>query len=180
MMTEEDRASLVAYLDGELDDEAARQVEARISTDPAVRAEIESLKRTWDLLDYLPKAEPSPNFTHRTVSRITAAHVALRTSQQRRRRWLLGTAWAAALLVALAGGYGAVLLLRRTSRPMMKSSATCACWKTASSTSRSTVSTFCGHWISRTCLATMMTPKRADRETLGPCASRGDICWCCC
>ena len=111
MMTEEDRASLVAYLDGELDDEAARQVEARISTDPAVRAEIESLERTWDLLDYLPKAEPSPNFTHRTVSRITAAHVALRTSQQRRRRWLLGTAWAAALLVALAGGYGAVLLL---------------------------------------------------------------------
>ena len=110
-MNEEERATLVAYLDGELDEKAARQVEARISQDPAVRAEVESLERTWELLDYLPKAEPSASFTHRTVSRITAAHQILLKSQQRRRRWFLGAGWAAALLLALFGGFAAVTWL---------------------------------------------------------------------
>ena len=73
-LSDEDRATLVAYLDGELDEDAVRQVEARISQDPTVRAEVESMKRTWELLDYLPRAEPSPTFTHRTVSLVTGEH----------------------------------------------------------------------------------------------------------
>jgi anti-sigma factor RsiW len=110
-LSEEDRATLVAYLDGELDEEAARQVEARISQEPAVRAEVESMKRTWDLLDYLPRAEPSPTFTHRTVSMVTAAHLAALKSRQRRRRWLFAAGWAAAVLIAVLGGLGAVTWL---------------------------------------------------------------------
>lgn len=110
-LSDQDRATLVAYLDGELDEEAARRVEARISQDPAVRAEVESMKRTWDLLDYLPRAEPSSNFTHRTVGLVTAEQVAAQKSRRRRRRWLLGAGWAAAVLVAALAGYGGVTFL---------------------------------------------------------------------
>jgi anti-sigma factor RsiW len=110
-LSDEDRATLVAYLDGELDEEAAREVEARISQDPTVRAEVESMKRTWDLLDYLPRAEPSPSFTHRTVSLVTGEHKAALVARQRRRRWAFVAGWAAAVLVAALGGYAGVTYL---------------------------------------------------------------------
>ena len=63
-------AELVAYLDGELDDAAARKVEARLAKDPAARARAAELKKSFDLLDYLPRAEPSPTFTTRTLDRL--------------------------------------------------------------------------------------------------------------
>jgi hypothetical protein len=63
-------SELVAYLDGELDREESEVVGTKISLDPAVRAEADALKKTWDLLDHLPRPEPSPNFTQRTISQI--------------------------------------------------------------------------------------------------------------
>jgi len=65
-------AEIVAYLDGELDAAAARRVEARLASDPALRARAEALKRSYDLLDFLPKPEPSPAFAGRTLDRIPA------------------------------------------------------------------------------------------------------------
>src|SRR5262245_49608728 len=65
-------AELVAYLDGELDPAAARKVEARLASDPEARAKAAALKKTFDLLDYLPRHEPSPNFTTRTLDRLPA------------------------------------------------------------------------------------------------------------
>ena len=111
-LDDKDRADLIAFLDGELEGEAARAVEARISRDPAVRSEAESLKRTWDLLDYLPRPDPSPNFTHRTLDRLSthATRAALRPPR-RIPRWLSGAAWAAALvLVGLVGYLAAVAM----------------------------------------------------------------------
>ena len=111
-LDDKDRADLIAYLDGELDGEAARAIEARISREPAVRAEAESLKRTWDMLDYLPRPEPSPSFTHRTLDKLSthATRAALRPRRPVR-RWLLGAGWAAAVvLVGLVGYLGAVAL----------------------------------------------------------------------
>jgi hypothetical protein len=70
-LTEQEKADLVAYLDGELRGEAARAVEAKLSLNPSARAVADSLRRTWDLLDYLPRPEPSPSFTERTLSRLT-------------------------------------------------------------------------------------------------------------
>lgn len=61
---------LVAYLDGELDATTNEAVENRIGVDATIRAEADALKKTWDLLDYLPRPDPSPNFTERTLSRI--------------------------------------------------------------------------------------------------------------
>src|SRR5689334_20855707 len=65
-------ADLVAYLDGELDAVAARKVEKRLATDPAARAKAAALKKTYDLLDYLPQPEPSATFTTRTLDKIPA------------------------------------------------------------------------------------------------------------
>src|SRR5262245_34238250 len=96
-LSDEDRANLVAYLDGELEGDAAQAIEARLGADPALRAEAEALKRTWDLLDYLPRPEPSPSFTHRTLSRLSAkeTQAALKRSAGPR-RWLRAAGWAAA------------------------------------------------------------------------------------
>src|SRR5207248_669373 len=105
-LNDKDRSDLIAYLDGELEGEAARAVEARISRDPAVRAEAESLKRTWDLLDYLPRPEPAPNFTHRTLDKLST-HATRAALRQKRplRRWLYGTGWAAAVVLVGLVGY---------------------------------------------------------------------------
>ena len=110
-LSDEERAELVAYLDGELDEAESRRVEARISQDPAARAEVESMKRTWEMLDYLPRVEPSPTFTQRTVSLVTAEHAAALKSGRQRRHWRVGAGWAAAILVAALGGFAGVTLL---------------------------------------------------------------------
>jgi anti-sigma factor RsiW len=115
-LSEQERADLVAYLDGEMEEEAARTMEAKIDSDPAVRAEADALKRTWELLDYLPSQDPSPSFTHRTVERVSA----LRSKQDpvampgsplgRWKPYALGLGWAAAVL--LAGGIGFAVTTR--------------------------------------------------------------------
>lgn len=69
-LSEEDRTDLVAYLDGELPPEAAEVMEARLHTEPVLRAEAESFRKTWELLEFLPRAEPQPDFTRRTLSRL--------------------------------------------------------------------------------------------------------------
>jgi anti-sigma factor RsiW len=111
-MTDQERADLVAFLDGELTGEEARAVEARLNLDPRARAEAESLKRTWELLDFLPRPEPSPSFTERTLSRLDPAEVARSGSRgvpaappPRWRRAALVAAWAASLLLAGWLGY---------------------------------------------------------------------------
>jgi anti-sigma factor RsiW len=111
-LNEHDRADLVAYLDGELRAEAARALEARISREPQVREEVVTLKRTWDLLDLLPQPEPSPDFTHRTVSRLELSRVGVtRPGWRHWRPYLFGAGWAAALVLAWFGGMGVYRLL---------------------------------------------------------------------
>jgi hypothetical protein len=111
-MTDEERADLVAYLDGELTGEAARAMEAKLSLDPRVRAEAESLQRAWEMLDFLPRPEPTSSFTERTRSKIAPVIRPKPKTQPMptvstgwgRRLWL-GMGWAAMLLLAAWGGY---------------------------------------------------------------------------
>src|SRR5262249_19754208 len=108
-LNEEERADLVAYLDGELDAAKARAVEDRIGKDPAARAEAETLKKTWELLDSLPRPEPSPSSTHRPLDRLAAMRPSGPTPAVPRRRWgLTALGWVAAGLVAAAAGYAGV------------------------------------------------------------------------
>ncbi len=106
-LSEQERADLVAYLDGELTGEPARALEAKLNLDPAARSEAEALRRTWDLLDYLPSPQPSASFTHRTLERLTPMQTARMRRRQLWRRRLIGSGWAAALLLSGWAGYAA-------------------------------------------------------------------------
>jgi anti-sigma factor RsiW len=113
-LSEDDRADLVAYLDGELKGEAARALEKRLARDRVFRAEADALKQAWDMLDFLPRPEPSPNFTHRTLERLEPVQVDRPGGPSLWRRWrkpLLGAGWAAALVLAVFAGYGAYSLI---------------------------------------------------------------------
>src|SRR4051794_29684987 len=113
-LTEQEQANLVAYLDGELTGEEARALEAKLSLEPEARAEAELLRRTWDLLDYLPRPEPSPTFTSRPLSKLPpiragqsspeGARGILQRVQQLWRLGLFALGWAAALLLSALGG----------------------------------------------------------------------------
>jgi hypothetical protein len=61
---------LVAYLDGELDPKTAESVATRLGLDSRLRAEADALQRAWDILDVLPRPQPSPAFTTRTLSQV--------------------------------------------------------------------------------------------------------------
>ncbi|MGH7136159.1 MAG: anti-sigma factor family protein [Pirellulales bacterium] len=64
---------LVAYLDGELDAEAAKRVEELLARDPQVEHELHQLDSAWQLLDRLPRAEVDPSFTRSTVEMVALA-----------------------------------------------------------------------------------------------------------
>jgi anti-sigma factor RsiW len=109
-LSEDDRAALSAYLDGELGEADSQEVEARIGIDAEVRAEYETLRETWSLLDYLPRATPKPDFTNRTLERVALESRAA-SPARKARRVPAGLLWAAGLLAAVGLGYGASDLL---------------------------------------------------------------------
>jgi hypothetical protein len=104
-LSDKDRADLVAYLDGELDEAAARAIETKLNRDPRVRAEAIALRKAWELLDFLPRAEPSANFTHQTLERLTVQRQPAGARKDGWPWWAIGLGWAAAVLVAAAAGF---------------------------------------------------------------------------
>jgi hypothetical protein len=105
-LNDDDRADLVAYLDGELDARSARAVEARLNTDPLARAEATTLQQTWELLDLLPRPAPSTAFTSRTLQSVSSLRPA--TQPGKRSSWrpsAHGVGWAATVVVAAAAGF---------------------------------------------------------------------------
>jgi anti-sigma factor RsiW len=109
-LSEDERAEIVAYLDGEMDEDKARAMEAKINSDASIRAEADALKRTWELLDYLPSKAPTADFTQRTASLATSfpsKQNPVSLSGKVARTWkpfAVGLGWAAAVL--LVGGIG--------------------------------------------------------------------------
>jgi anti-sigma factor RsiW len=96
-ITPEERQNLVAYLDGELDAEAARTVVAKLSNSAAHRQELERLRQTWEMLDYLPRPKAAKTFTQQTIQKLQT--IKMSTALGRGRWRLAGAAgWAAALL----------------------------------------------------------------------------------
>jgi hypothetical protein len=107
-LNDDERAELVAYLDGELAEPDARGVEARLNQDERVRSEVEALKQTWELLDYLPRPEPSPGFTHRTIERVSVLRPARSALTGQWDWWFFGVGWAAAVVLCAVAGYAAM------------------------------------------------------------------------
>ncbi len=102
---------LVAYLDGELDDEASRRIEERLTSDSTLRDQLSRLERTWDALDELERAEVDEEFTRTTIEMVALVAEEEREQEEqerprRRRRWML--VGLAGLLGACLAGFGAV------------------------------------------------------------------------
>lgn len=106
----EDRANLVAYVDGELAEEEARALTTKITHSATARREVDLLKKTWDVLDKLPRPHVSDQFHDRTLSYIRSIE-----SRKQARLAPLAAAFggagrlAACLLVAGAAGAGGYL-----------------------------------------------------------------------
>ncbi|HVW36657.1 MAG TPA: hypothetical protein VHB99_05110, partial [Pirellulales bacterium] len=103
------REQLVAYLDGELDAAAVREIERRLAREPQVQRELQQLQQAWDLLDRLPQAEVDDQFTRSTVEMIAVAaeEDVEQPAASRAARW----GWAlkaAALAMACAAGFAIV------------------------------------------------------------------------
>jgi hypothetical protein len=69
-LTPDERANLVAYIDGELPDAAARVLSTKLTHSATARQEVEILKKTWELLGHLPLPTVDPHFTERTITEI--------------------------------------------------------------------------------------------------------------
>lgn len=67
MTSEFDDEVLVAYLDGELDTEQTQKIDQQIASHADLRERINQLRMTWDMLDELPVAPPSPRFAETTL-----------------------------------------------------------------------------------------------------------------
>lgn len=108
-LTPEQRENLVAYLDGELDETAAHEIENLLSQSVEVRKEVEELTQAWELLEVLPVAQASDEFTDRTLSTIKAVETEQAPRrhvwQSRLRSTALYGGWAAALLLAAGIGF---------------------------------------------------------------------------
>ena len=66
-----DRENLVAFLDGELDEASKQQVSTKLSNSVSARREVDLLKQTWELLDFLPRPHASEDFATRTLTLAT-------------------------------------------------------------------------------------------------------------
>ena len=107
---------LVAYLDGELDTESNRRIEELLAADPQVRASLQGLDRTWELLDELDTTTPAAEGLAQTTLEMVAVAAAdeaeqVRCEAPRRRRRRLAAAGGGLLAASLAG-FLAVALLR--------------------------------------------------------------------
>jgi len=104
---------IVAYLDGELDMEAAAKVERRLADDPRYNARLNQLQRAWDLLDNLRRTEADDDFVNSTVAMVAVqAEEAAKTQElraQRRRNFT----WVALAAVALLSATTAFAALQR-------------------------------------------------------------------
>jgi hypothetical protein len=75
-LTPAERADLVAYLDGELDEGASRSIATKLTQSLSARREIEMLQKTWEMLEHLPRPRASEAFTQRTLTEVGRLSVA--------------------------------------------------------------------------------------------------------
>lgn len=103
-LTPEEHENLSAYLDHELDDAGAEAVTAALSRRPEVRQEAESLRKTWEMLDYLPRPQAPKSFTEQTLTRLNSTKGILLQQGAKWRRYAIA-GWAACIAVAALFGF---------------------------------------------------------------------------
>jgi anti-sigma factor RsiW len=113
-LSQDQRSNLVAYLDGELPEPAAKEIEHVLSKSPTVQHDVEMLSRTWDLLDQLPRLAGSSDLTARTINVVKAdeapkpllpASWVERFPKESFRRGAIVATWVAGLAFAAVAGF---------------------------------------------------------------------------
>jgi anti-sigma factor RsiW len=69
-LSPEERGNLAAYIDGELTDNEERVIATKLALSATARREVESLRKTWELLEYLPRPKATQDFPERTLTSI--------------------------------------------------------------------------------------------------------------
>jgi hypothetical protein len=69
-LSPDERANLVAYLDGELGEAESRVIATKLTQSVTARREIEALQKTWELLDHLPLPRASEALSQRTLTEV--------------------------------------------------------------------------------------------------------------
>lgn len=97
-----------SYLDGELSEEEARAFEARLASSAEERANFQAMKKTWEMLDYLPKPDVTTSFTAKTMEKM---HTMSGPATQPglfvvNHPGIRAGVFAAVLMVLFAGGFG--------------------------------------------------------------------------
>lgn len=104
-----ERANLVAYLDGELAERDAQLLATKLTLSPTARREADALERTWELLEHLPRPQPSQQLTERTLTearKIEAAGGLLESAVARQLRIALRIAlWVSAVCLGFVVGF---------------------------------------------------------------------------
>jgi anti-sigma factor RsiW len=113
-LNQDQRSNLVAYLDGELPEPVAKEIEHVLSKSPTVQHDVEMLSRTWDMLDQLPRLTGTSEMTARTITVVKADEVpkpllpaswVARFSKEPFRRGAIVATWAAGLAFAAIAGF---------------------------------------------------------------------------
>jgi anti-sigma factor RsiW len=110
-LTPDERADLVAYIDGELPDASSRALSTKLTQSATARREVELLKKTWELLGHLSFPQVEPGFAERTITEIRQIEVkspAWESSVRSLSSWAVQAATYAVLaILGVGAGYGA-------------------------------------------------------------------------
>ena len=71
-LSPDERSNLVAFIDGELPAEQSEALASKLTQSVTARREVDALRRTWELLDHLPRPQASDDFTARTLTQAEA------------------------------------------------------------------------------------------------------------
>jgi hypothetical protein len=116
-LTPDERADLVAYVDGELPESHAQTIATKLTKSATARREVEMLEKTWELLDYLPRPQVTEQFSEKTVSHIRRLELQGNTWEPIIIAWSARIGRAAVYLLIAAGFLGAGYALTRWAWP---------------------------------------------------------------
>ncbi len=112
--TEPDVELLIAYLDGELDAQAVRRMEDRLSVEPDLREKMTTLEQTWNMLDEL-ETVPADKELVRSTMEVVALTIEKELNETGKtavqRKWLDRLILIATLLMFGVIGYQLVTLV---------------------------------------------------------------------
>jgi len=116
-LSPDERDDLVAYLDGELPEAHSRVISTKLTQSATARREVEDLKKTWELLDFLPRPKAPPDFSERTISHIHRIELQAGLWEPLFASWSVQAVRVAVYLIAVAASLAAGYALTRWAWP---------------------------------------------------------------